>query len=188
MIELVRQIISYYIKNKKEPSINDLNIKDKSLLNIRWCVFVTIYKNWEIRWSAWNTVEFESSIVNELIKSTIECITNDSRFKPLTLEESKEVKIRVDIINDKIFLNSPKNLDPSTWKIKELKNIDPVKSWILAIKKDYENLAVILPNINNTLLNWDDFIKVLKAKLWDKDFDEKNYILYEIKTETLTSY
>jgi len=32
MIEIVKEIINYYIKNKKEPSVNEINITDKGLL------------------------------------------------------------------------------------------------------------------------------------------------------------
>lgn len=176
MIEIVKQIMDYYLKNKKEPSINDLNIVDKNLLSDKWCIFVTLYKNWEIRWSAWNIKEIEIYIINELIKATIDAIS-DSRFIPLTLEELNDIKIRIDILWDRKMLE--------LWKIWEL---DPIKSWIIAIKKDYEKLAIILPNINHILMSGDDFIPVLKFKLQDDDFEEKNYILYEINSKVLTSY
>lgn len=178
MIKIVQDIIKFYLTNSREPALNELEIIDKSIFEKKWCVFVTIYKNWEIRGSAWNIKELEPSIAQELIKSTIDAISKDIRFKPLSLNESIDVKIRIDIIDEKRMLTQPG----------EIKSIDPVKFWIIAIKKDYEDLAIILPNINNTLLHWEDFIGILKAKLADKDFKEDNYILYEIKTSTITSY
>jgi hypothetical protein len=38
------------------------------------------------------------------------------------------------------------------------------------------------------MLHGEDFIGILKAKLLDREFNENNYILYEIKTNTITSY
>ena len=65
----------------------------------------------------------------------------------------------------------------------ELNKLDPAKSWIIVIKKDYTKMAAILPNINPTLFNWEDFIPVLQEKMAEKKFDEKDYIVYEIETE-----
>ena len=33
MEKIVKQIIEYYIKNKKDPSIEELNIQDESLIS-----------------------------------------------------------------------------------------------------------------------------------------------------------
>ena len=49
-------------------------------------------------------------------------------------------------------------------------------------------MACILPNINPKLISGEDFLNVLKQKLEEKSFDEKDYILYEIKTEIFTNY
>jgi hypothetical protein len=38
------------------------------------------------------------------------------------------------------------------------------------------------------LLTGDDFTPVMLAKLEEKKLDDKNYILYEIKTEVETNY
>jgi len=46
MIQIVKQIIEYYAKNFKTPSINDIKFEDESLLEKQWSLFVTIYKNW----------------------------------------------------------------------------------------------------------------------------------------------
>lgn len=176
MIEIVKEIINYYVKNKKEPSINEISIVDKGLLVERWCIFVTFFKNWEIRGSAWNVKELEVSIIHELIKSSIKAFT-DSRFEALKLEEINDLKIRIDILEDR------KMLEPG-----QIKTLDPIKSWVIVIRKDYEKLAVILPNINHILMSWEDFISVLKFKLWEDKFEEKDYIIYEVKSKIITSY
>ncbi len=176
MIDIVKQTIDFFINNDKEPEINDIKIKDKSLLEKRWCVFVTIYKNWEIRWSAGNIKEIEKNIILETIKSTISAISKDSRFEPITKKEAKWLKIRIDKIEER-----------KTIKEWTLNKLDPIKYWVIAIKKDYTNLAVILPNISPNLLTGEDFHYVLEEKLWNK-FKEKDFIIYEIKTKIYRSY
>lgn len=174
MLNIVKQTIEFYVKNLKTPNIEDIKIEDESLLKKQWSLFVTIYKNWEIRWSSGNIKELKSSIALELIENTIEAISKDIRFKPIKAEESKNIKTRIDIITNRKILQEL-----------EIKSLDPVKSWILVIKKDYEKMACILPNINPILLNWDDFIPVLKVKLNENKFDEKDYIIYSIETEII---
>ena len=177
MLNIVQQTIVFYTKYLKTPNILDLKIDDKSLLEKKWSVFVTIYKNWEIRWSAWNIKEIKSNLVEELIENTVKSISNDSRFSPIKPDEVDLTKIRIDLITNRKILNE--------W---ELIKLDPVKSWVLIIKKDYEKMAAILPNINPNLLTWEDFIPVLKEKLAEKNFDEKDYIIYAISTEMYINF
>jgi AMMECR1 domain-containing protein len=114
-------------------------------------------------------------LVNELIKNTIYALW-DKRFPDLTLEDLGKIKIRIDIITNRILLNDRK-----------ISDLNPVKSWILVIKKDYNKLAVILPNISHTLTSGKDFENVLSRKL-EEEFKTENYIIYEIQTEILTNY
>lgn len=178
MLEIVKQTIDFYIKNLKTPYTEDINFdSEKSLLDERWCFFVTIYLKWEVRWSAGNIKEIKDNSALELIESAVSAISKDSRFSPLSLSESKDIKIRVDKIIYKEILKDKKILD-----------LDPAISWLLVIKKDYSKTACILPNINPKLFAWEDFLPVLAEKLWEKIFVEEDYIVYEIKTETETDY
>lgn len=177
MLEIVKQIINFYIKNEKFPKIYDLNIEDSPLLNEKISCFVTFYHKWEIRGSAWNIKEIKDNWVNEIIENTIQALTKDTRFKPITPNESKDLKIRIDKINNREML-----------KDRSIKTIDPTTSWVIVIKKDYDKMACILPNINPKLLTWDDYIPILKEKLSENNFKEDDYIIYEIKTITETSY
>lgn len=171
MIEIAKQTIDFYLKNNKVPTIHDIEITDASNLDKKGSIFVTLYKNWEIRGSAGNIKEIKKSIVSEIIENTVHAISLDTRFSPLNLNEASDVKIRIDEITNRKVL-----------KDKEISGLDPVKSWVIAIKKDYEKMVVILPNINPTLLSGDDFGPILKTKLWEKKFNEKDYILYGIET------
>lgn len=176
LLNIVLQTINYYLEHKKIPTSEQLEIWNLWLLKQKWCVFVTLYKKWEIRGSAWNIKEIEPSIIEETIKSTIDAISNDKRFTPLLLAEVKELKIRVDYIKERKPLTQ--------WIIN---TIDPLQSWIVVINKDYDSLAVILPNISPKLMTWEDFKIFLEAKLNNK-FDENDYYIYEIKTDILTNY
>ena len=177
MINLVQQTIDFYLKNFKTPKVEDLDIKDSSLLSETWSIFVTIYKNWEIRWSSWNIKEIKSNLALELIENTVSAISKDSRFKALKLDEVKDIKIRIDKIESRKILQD-----------NEIFQIEPSNTWVLAIKKDYSSMALILPNINSLLLSWEDLIPILEAKLKTKNFEEKDYIIYQIKTKVFDNF
>lgn len=177
MLEIVKSTIDYYMKNLRAPQVSDVKIDNKALLNEKGSFFVTIYLKWEIRGSAGNVKELKDNAVQELIENTISAISEDSRFPPLTMNEANEIKIRVDKISFREVL-----------KNKKIKDLDPTKQWIITIKKDYSRLAAILPNINPKLFAWEDFIPVLEQKLWEKEFIENDYIIYEIKTDVETDF
>ncbi len=177
MIEIAKQTIDFFIKTGKKPRFLDLKIENENDLKNRWSLFVTIYHKWEIRGSAWNIKEIENSIAEEIIENTIFAISKDPRFKPISPKEANEIKIRIDKITRRDLL-----------KNKSIAQVEPTKVWIIAIKNDYSKMAAILPNINPKIINWEDFIPVIKEKLKEKDFKEKNYIIYEIETEVETSF
>lgn len=177
MLEIVKQIINFYIKNEKFPKIYDLNIENSPLINEKLSCFVTFYYKWEIRGSAWNIKEIKDNWVNEIIENTIEALTKDPRFKAITPNDAHDLKIRIDKISNREML-----------KDRSIKTIEPTISWVIVIKKDYSKMACILPNINPKLLTWEDYIPILKEKLAESSFKEDNYIIYEIKTITETSY
>ncbi len=180
MIWIIDQIIKYYLQYKKSPTVNDLQIDDITFMDKQQkSLFVTIYKNWEIRWASWTAMNLNKiPLITLLIENTVFALSKDSRFEPIELKEIQDLKIRLDIIQSKTVLAEGKNI----------KDIDPTKSGILAIKKDYEKIALILSNIHPVLITWDDYIDVLKVKLDDKDFKEENYLLYEIITEQKNNF
>lgn len=175
MLDITQQIIDFYYKNFKSPDLSDLDIKDKSLLEKRASIFVTLYISWIIKGSCWNIKEIEENIVLELIKNTIWAL-EDSRFEKIKLDEKGNIKLRIDEITER-------GKPLYDW---EIKNIDPTKSWVLVIKSDYEKSATILPNISGKIMSWEDFIPVLWKKL-NEDFDDKNYIVYKIETHISTN-
>ena len=180
MINIIDQIIKYYLQYKKSPSVNDLQIEDISIMDPQQkSLFVTLYKNWEVRWSSGTAMNLNKTpLITLLIENTVNALSKDSRFNPVELKEIQDIKIRLDIIQSKTVLPE--------WKT--LKDLDPTKSWILAIKKDYEKIALILANMHPALLTGEDFIEVLQSKLKDKNFKEDEYLLYEIISEQKNNF
>nr|MDD3720583.1 AMMECR1 domain-containing protein [Candidatus Gracilibacteria bacterium] len=176
LLNIVQQTIKFYIQNKKVPTVEQLEIGNLGVLNQKGCIFITLYKNGEIRGSAGNVKEIEQSIIHETIKSTIDAISNDKRFTPVLENEIKDLKVRIDYIKERNVISEGK-----------INTLDPLKSGVITISKDYDSLAVILPNISPKLLTGEDFKDILESKM-KKEFDEKNYYVYEIKTDVVTNY
>lgn len=177
MLEIAKQTIDFYLKNFKTPSIEDLKIDNTSLIDKKWSLFITLYKKWEIRGSSWNIKEIKENIIEEIIENTINALSKDKRFKPVKLNEAKDLKIRLDLITNRQILQE-----------KEILEIDPTKEWVLLLKKDYSKMAVILPNINPSLLTWEDLIPVIEAKFNTKWFKEEEYIIYKIETQKYDNF
>jgi len=175
MLDIAKQTVEFYFKNFRAPKIEEIEIKENSLLEKTGSIFVTLYISWVIKWSSGNIKEIESSLAGEIIENTISAL-EDSRFEKINISEKDSIKIRVDEINSRW---KPLN----DW---EIKNIDPLKYWVLVIKTDYEKSATILPNISGSLMTWEDFIPVLGKKL-SEDFDDKNYLVYKIETNIETN-
>ena len=167
MVDIVKKTIDFYIKNGNKPELSDIGVNPS---DEKKCLFVTLYYKWEVRWSSGSIKEILDSKEQEVIENTVCAISSDDRFQPLGINETKDVKIRVDSIDSRRVL----------WDW-ELQSVEPVKSWVIAIKNDYKKMAVILPNIHPSIIVWKDFEEALWYKLWEK-FEEKNYIVYEIKT------
>ncbi len=185
MINIVKQTIDFYLTKMREPQVSELEINNTELLNARWSCFVTIFLNWEVRWASWNIKEIKNSIAEEIIANTIEAISNDKRFSKLTTTESKDIKIRVDLItNRKVLARTDE--EAKAWK-ETISKIDPIKNWIIVIKKDYTNTATILPNIDSKLITGSDYRGILSAKL-NEGFEENKYIIYEIETKVESDY
>lgn len=174
MINIVKQTLQYFLSNGKIPTKNEIIITDTSLLQKKATVFVTLYKNGNIVGSSGNVVELENDIVNELIQNSVYSL-QDPRFERLTLADLEKVKIRIDVITSRNILSKPFN------------ELNPAKSGVLVIKKDYSKLSIILPNISPTLVSWNDFPKVLSKKL-EENFKADDFIIYEIQTQVTSDY
>lgn len=173
MKQLVQEILDFYFLKMRAPDISELSeLKNTPPLAEAGACFVTLYHKWEVRGSAGNIKEIQATLGEEILANTIEAISKDTRFQALKLEEREGLSYRVDRIKERTMID-----------LEEVRKLDPVKYWVIAIKRDYEKLAVILPNISAKLLLWSDLIAVLWNKLSDTKLDNTNYIFYKIETE-----
>ena len=185
MINIAKQTVDFFIQKMRVPKIEELQNISPELLATKWSCFVTIFLNWEVRGSAGNIKEIKNSLAEEIIENTIEAISKDSRFEKLTSTESKNIKIRIDLITNRKVL--ARTDEEAKAKIETISKIDPVKKGIIVIKKDYTKTTTILPNIDTKLISWKDYNWILSAKL-NEPFDENKYIIYEIETKVESDY
>lgn len=177
MKKIVAGVLDIYFKKMREPKIEELTIESPTLTSEKWCCFVTLYLNGEVRWSAGNIKEIHDSLAKELISNTMQALTGDKRFSPLTLNEAEKIQFRIDKISHRTMIN-----------FINIKDIDPVKNGIIAIHREYNKLAVILPNMSPKILTGDDFIPILESKLEEKNINDKSHIFYSIETTTESNY
>jgi len=71
----------------------------------------------------------------------MQALTGDKRFSPITLRESEKIQFRIDTIFQRDMISLP-----------DISSCDPSKQGIIAINRNYEKLAVILPNISPKLM------------------------------------
>ncbi len=177
MKEIVQQVLEFYFSKMREPKFEELIINNKQLLEEKACCFVTLSLNGEIRGSAGNIKEIQASLAQEIYTNTLEALIGDKRFPPLTLDEAQNIKYRCDKISERKMISEA-----------EMKLLDPLSFGVIVIKRDYEKLVVILPNMSAKLITGEDFIPVLLKKLGEKKFNEKDYIIYQISTEVEMNY
>ena len=177
MIEIVEQVIKYFAAHGKAPEPSSLNGVNQDLLEKQGSVFVTLYSSGEVRGSAGNIKPIEENMLLELIASTTSAMSTDDRFEQISVQEAETLKARIDEVTAETILVHEK----------ELINLEPKKYGAIAIKKDYDTMAVILPNISSTLHFWKDFPEALWKKM-KKKFVFKDYIVYKLETTQVTNF
>jgi len=177
MIKIVKQIISFYLENNTYPTVNDLTIDNIDLLNKKEPLFVTLYKWGEVRGSAGSINSIKQNIIEELIDVTIHALSKDNRFNKLEKSEINDLNIRIDLIESREIIE---NID-------SFNSLKFLKDWVIVIKKDYDNMVILLPNISNKIDNQKDYIDVLSKKLWE-GFIFDNYIVYKINTKVVSDF
>lgn len=177
MIDIVEQVIEKFALSGKTPEVADLKTIDDALTQKQWSVFVTLYSKGEVRGSAGNIKPIENTFLEELILATTSAMSTDDRFERVSVEESKWLKVRIDEVLSEVILVHEK----------ELANLEPKKLWVIAIKKDYEKMAVILPNISSSIQFWKDYPEALGKKLWES-FTFSDYIVYKLETQQTTNF
>lgn len=180
MIGLIREVIQVYFKTLSVPQLDDVNVWNQALLDTKGNCFVTIFLKGDVRGSSWNIKEILPTLAEEIILNTVNAISKDERFTPLSIIESEQITLRVDIISNRTVI--ARSAEEKKENISILSSVDPIKNWIIVIKKDYSTSATILPNIDSKILVWTDYLEAIWWKLWES-FNEDEYIIYKITTQ-----
>lgn len=117
-VQLARQSIIYYLKNKKRLSLPD-NLPPE-LTEKRAGVFVSLKKNGKLRGCIGTFLPTQDNIALEIIENAISAAVHDPRFSPVTLDEVEKLTISVDI------LSAPE-------EVKDISELDPKKYGIIVI-------------------------------------------------------
>lgn len=101
MISIAEQTLNYVLQNNTKPTLSNLNIKNTKLLESKAKIFVTLYKNGEVRGGSGNIQEISGNTAEEIIENTYAAMVSDPRFDPITPNEASNIKIRIDRITDR---------------------------------------------------------------------------------------
>jgi len=129
-VQLARQSIIYYLKNKKRLSLPD-NLPPE-LTEKRAGVFVSLKKNGKLRGCIGTFLPNQDNIALEIIENAISAAVHDPRFSPVTLDEVEKLTISVDI------LSAPE-------EVKDISELDPKKYGII-VSHGYKK-GLLLPDL-----------------------------------------
>jgi len=176
MIELALNTIKKFLELWEVPKASDIAnnplVWDKAQAH-----FVTIYHAWEIVGSSGSLIPAKDNMALELILNTLTAM-KDERFKKLWKQNFAKINIRIDTDFKR------KQIKPKEAKIEDL---NPVKTWIIAVRPDYTEMAIILPNISTQIAQGSDYLDALSIKLW-KEFKREEFWVYALETTQLTNF
>jgi AmmeMemoRadiSam system protein A len=131
-VKLAKETVESYIKTGKIPPLP--KTLPQKMLSRRAGVFVSIYKNRELRGCIGTYLPTEPNIAEEIIANAIAAATRDYRFSPITPEELSQLSYSVYILEE------PR-------QIKNLDELDPKKYGIL-IKSETGKTGLLLPELD----------------------------------------
>ena len=112
---LAKNTLELYLTKNKLPNIKNL---DPKLSSKRAACFVSLHsKNGDLRGCIGTILPTNKNLAGEIIMNTIEAAFHDPRFKPITLEELKDLKFSVDILSEPERIDSNKLLDPKKYGV-----------------------------------------------------------------------
>ena len=110
---LARKAIFEYVQNGKTIS----PIKEKSMINQRAGVFVSIHKFGKLRGCIGTILPTTDSIYREIIQNAISAATRDPRFSPITEDELEFLEISVDVLSTPEIVHNYFELDPKRYGV-----------------------------------------------------------------------
>jgi AmmeMemoRadiSam system protein A len=94
LLNIARQTLESYLRDKKKPEIK---VKD-SALEEKLGAFVTLRKNGQLK-GCLGEFESEKPLYQVIQDKVIAAAVNDPRFKPLTYQEIKNVRIEISVLS-----------------------------------------------------------------------------------------
>ena len=114
-VELATKTIKDYIINGRIN--NPIEITDEEMLNNKRGVFVTIYKNNDLRGCIGTIIPTQKNVGEEIIKNAISAANYDPRFDPVTKEELDDLEIHVDVLSPLEYVKSKDELDEKKYGV-----------------------------------------------------------------------
>ena len=114
-VQLARQSIIYYLKNKKRLPLPDH--LPPELTEKRAGVFVSLKKNGKLRGCIGTFLPTQDNIALEIIENAISAAFHDPRFSSVTLDEVDKLIISVDILTAPEEVKNISELDPKKYGI-----------------------------------------------------------------------
>jgi len=130
-IKLARDTVESYVKTGKIPSLPK-NLPSE-ILTERAGVFVSIYKDKELRGCIGTYLPTEHNIAEEIISNAIAAATRDYRFPPINPRELNQLSYSIYILEE------PR-------QIKDLSELDPKKYGIL-VRSETGKTGLLLPDL-----------------------------------------
>jgi AmmeMemoRadiSam system protein B/AmmeMemoRadiSam system protein A len=94
LLNLARKSILYFLQNHRPPQLSDLNIEVSDAMKEIRAAFVTLTKNSELR-GCIGEIFPRQPLYKSVISNAINAAVNDWRFKPVTMEEYKDIQIEI---------------------------------------------------------------------------------------------
>jgi AmmeMemoRadiSam system protein A len=110
MLDLARQTLVGYLKNKQTPSPKPEELSD-NLKENRPCFVTLVKRDYGLR-GCMGLFAFNRPLYKNIINRAIAAATKDYRFAPVTYEELKDIKIEISILTKpkELSFNAPEDL------------------------------------------------------------------------------
>jgi AmmeMemoRadiSam system protein A len=168
LINLAQTAIKVYLQEKK--IISPPADFPSTYLNKKAGVFVSVYKENELRGCVGTYLPTKENIAQETIFNAIAAATQDFRFSPIKLEELNHLSCVI------YLLESPR-------LVLNLKQLNPKKFGIIVKSLSGEKTGLLLPDLEGIeTVNQQIFIACQKAGI---DHQKERFLIYRFKAKKI---
>lgn len=116
---LARKVVEYYVKDRKAPPFTkqELSLLPEEMLTTQAGVFVTLYKNEELRGCIGTIAPTTECIAIEITQNAISSCSQDNRFNPVDESELPSLTYKVDVLEQPEDIDSPAQLDTKKYGV-----------------------------------------------------------------------